>query len=414
MPRTIALASLITLLTGVFPAPVVPRNVAAQEGTCARPSGEARTIVRVSVQPQHLVLTRDECTAFLRGGNVVRVLKKVDGVFREEPTAVAIEGAGAMTLIHDEAVLVVRGNRRLMFLDAQKLAAGRPDPVLGEFSHPRFSDTEASALAPGGRAVTRDGRYLFVPQFNTAWISVIDLQKLRQRISVEAVIGGFSTAQNPVGVALDPTDEFLYVTELRFRDKPEESRSCPKSFGPYTPSAPHAPTLLSAHRVQAVLAASQGSLAGETTVGCDAAALALSMDGSVAYTAGHGDHTLRAVDLRQLRTGAAPMVVGTPVGTGPRAIAVIEGGRRLVVANWGRADPATGAYGAKPEDIHLSIVDPALLAKGEPSIIGTVAGGFGNVTLSGDGRTLFVLRRDINAIEMMDIAQLKPSPPVAR
>jgi DNA-binding beta-propeller fold protein YncE len=90
-----------------------------------------------------------------------------------------------------------------------------------------------------------------------------------------------------------------------------------------------------------------------------------------------------------------------PVGSAPVPVAVIDGGRKLVVGNSNRF-----AGGAEPQS--LTVLDTAKLAQGAAARLGTIpAGAFPReMAVSADGRTLFLTNFGSQTLQVIDVAHL--------
>src|SRR5438270_46717 len=76
------------------------------------------------------------------------------------------------------------------------------------------------------------------------------------------------------------------------------------------------------------------SVVGAVPAGCNPVRLVTAPNGSVAYVSARGDDALLAFETKKLLADPTHALIATvPVGTAPVGVAVIEGGRKVVVTN---------------------------------------------------------------------------------
>jgi DNA-binding beta-propeller fold protein YncE len=112
-------------------------------------------------------------------------------------------------------------------------------------------------------------------------------------------------------------------------------------------------------------------------------------------------------DVRPLRNGTSPVLIGkVPVGKFPIGIAVIDGGKMLVVAN-------SNANSTGPDkSASLTVIDTTRISSGAEAVLGTIPAGVDarNVSVTADGHTLLVANGGSGTLELVDLERLKLEP----
>jgi DNA-binding beta-propeller fold protein YncE len=144
------------------------------------------------------------------------------------------------------------------------------------------------------------------------------------------------------------------------------------------------------------------------STGCATAPLSVSPDGKTLYTTSHGDNTLLAFDARPFfESGKAPVPIGTvPVGSLPRDQIVVDGGRKVIVAN------SNQLFGTANDSEVLTVVDTAKIASGADAVLGTVRVGADPryLSVTPDGKTLLVSNFKSRTLQIIDLDRLPLQP----
>lgn len=171
------------------------------------------------------------------------------------------------------------------------------------------------------------------------------------------LVGAVSVDVAPVGMALSPDGNWLYVTS---EARPAIARPC------YEGMQPHAQGTLRVIDARKAVSDPGSSMAGVTTAGCSPVRVALSPDGATAFVTARGDDAVLAFDTQSLRTDASHAMRATiSVDRTPVGIAVLTGGSRAVVADSNRFARSAGA---------ITLIDPSNRKK--PVISSLAAGMF--------------------------------------
>src|SRR4029079_15969322 len=133
--------------------------------------------------------------------------------------------------------------------------------------------------------------------------------------------------------------------------------------------------------------------------GCSPVRLALSPAGARAYVTARNSNTLLVFDAGKLIAGPRSSVIGrVPVGSSPVGVAVVNGGRQVIVTNSNR-------FAGARDDQSLTVVDASKVADGAGAIIGSIpAGSFPReLRVTADGRTLILTNFGSRTIQMIDL-----------
>jgi len=140
--------------------------------------------------------------------------------------------------------------------------------------------------------------------------------------------------------------------------------------------------------------------------GCGANRLAVSPDGNQAYVTLTKSDELLAFDLRPVKAGAAPVLIGrVPTGPAPVDSVLFEDGKKLVVANSNQFATKTGANET------LTVIDTARAGEGARAILGEIPAGLDprNMRVTADGRTLLVSNASNGGtLEIIDLDRFQP------
>ena len=410
----VARAAILALLLGALPACVRPRP--ARSGReCSRPAPAPIAVVPLPGQPFQAVPTADGCHVFVSlagpvepgdprrpprpgappGG--VAVVERSGGKPRLA-RVVRLEGSPyGMVHTHDGRTLVVASDDRVAFLDAARLVAGAPDPVLGYL-------TDAPLAGRFYANVTRDDRWLFLSDESERSISVVDLARARQSgFAATSVVGRIPTGRAPIALAFSPDDRLLYTTS---QEAPPELRWPPECRAPGSDTArfrsgyPQGTVTI----IDVALARREPGRAvlGAVAAGCNPVRLTTSPGGDVAYVTARTDDELRAYDTRKLLSDPARALMGrVPVGSTPVGVITIRGGRWVAVTNSNR-------FAASDAPPSLTLIDAHRVAEGPAAVLGTLPTGRfpRELSVTRDGRTLLLTNFDDQTLAVIDVARL--------
>lgn len=259
--------------------------------------------------------------------------------------------------------------------------AGLPHAVLGT-----LSAAPGSAGGSGGAieaTSSLDGRYAFVSIEYGSGVAVYDLRAaLADHFRRSTYVGSVPLGQAVVGLAVSPDDRWLYATsELAGNSQVEGSLSVI--------------SLAKAERRPA------GSVVATALAHCGSVRVVVSPDGDTVWVTARESDQLLGFSAAKLRSDPAhALLAAVRVGEAPVGLALVDGGREIVVADSNRF----GAPGARAE---LTLVSTSSALAHRPAVLGTLpAGGFPReMALEPDGRTLLVGNFASQELEVVDVEQ---------
>jgi DNA-binding beta-propeller fold protein YncE len=395
----IVLAALVTIAA-------TARTVAAQDTDCNAPAKDAIVNLEMPGRPFEPVATADGCWIFVTltqrdggSGGAVAVVRRTGGSLSIARTIPLKDAPTGAVLTHDGRLLVVADGGYLAFLDAARLERGDDDPVLGYMG-------SGSPVGFIYATVTSDDRYLIASAERAAALVVIDLDSARAGgFKDRGVVAKLDVGNAPIAVTLSADDRFLFTTSEVARPEWNWPRSCRPENRNVRGDAPnHSQGAIIVFDFSLVLRdPSQGSIA-RIPAGCSPVRLVLSPDGAVAYVSARGDNTLLAFDAQRLASadGAHSSLGQVEVGVAPVGIAVVDGGRGVVVTSSNRFGGGAGDH--QP----LTVVDASRLRNGGLAVVGTIpAGAFPReLRVTADGRTLLATNFGSRSLEMIDLARV--------
>jgi len=212
----------------------------------------------------------------------------------------------------------------------------------------------------------------------------------------------------PIALTFSPDGRYLYTTSEVAPEEWDWLRSC-------TPEVP-VPSRPGLRRpegaivvVDAIKARTDPAHAviSKAPAGCSPVRLVLSPKGDVAYVTVRHNNELAAFDTEMLVSDPShARIARVPVGTAPVGVAVVDGGRKLVVTNSNRFAGSDGDHQK------LTVIDAARVSEGAGAVLGTIpAGGFPReLRVTADGRTLLVTNFLSSTLELVDLARLPLEP----
>jgi DNA-binding beta-propeller fold protein YncE len=244
--------------------------------------------------------------------------------------------------------------------------AGQSHAVLGT-----LRGAHGSQLGPIEAAISPDGHYAFVSIEYSDQVAVYDLRAaLAEHFAHPTYIGSVPLGESVVGLAVSPDGRWLYATS--------EARA-----GSEKPTAPGTLSVISIARAGRDPA---GSVLATVNAQCQPVRVVVSPDGSTVWVSARASNDLLAFSAAKLRSDPAhAMMASVRVGAAPVGLALVDGGRRVVLADSNR-------YVGSKQSSSLSVVDVAAALAGQRSVLGEIpAGAFPReMSLEGDGKTLLV------------------------
>src|SRR5215831_16408932 len=392
------------LVTGAIAAAPKPAPHTAAPGPCGQRMADSIRFVSVPGQPFEVTPSKDGCWLFVsltssnpRSLNGVGVLRREDaGITIMRVIPVEPEPSG-MVLTHDGALLIVKEDDNVVFMDTARMTSGQGDPILGY-----ISDGEGSQSVYVN--CTRDDRYLFVSDEQAQTITVIDLARARSSgFKPDAIVGKIPVGRAPVALTFSPDERYLYTTsQVAPADWGWKAECVPEGVGPGATAALEPPGAVIVVDVARAKTDPAHSVVSRVPAGCHPVRLVLSSKGEVAYVTARKNNAVIAFDTAKLIADTLHTRIGVvPVGTAPVGIAVARAGDReiVVVANSNRFAGTSAAQES------LSVIDAAKVATGSGAVIGSIPSGAfpRELRVSPDGKTLIVSNFLSSTIEFVDL-----------
>ena len=294
--------------------------------------------------------SRDGTTVFVSvdsdvaGNNGIEILRR-DGASLRFYGFVPTQGhPGGLSLTPDGSTLFVADGDGVAAISASAAQSGAPVTV-HYLRAPAAGTIEVQSSA--------DGAYVF---FTNEWLGSVGVAQFTAgQPQPWRFVGAISADRGPVGMALSPDGNWLYVTS---EIKLSAVRPCYQSGG-----ARAAGTLRVIDARKAYTDPAQAMVA-VASAGCSPVRVALSPDGASAFVTARGDDAVIVFDTQTLRSNpnrAQRTTFG--VGRAPVGIAMIGGGSRAIIADSNRFSGGAGA---------IQVLDPA---RGKNAVLTTFAAG---------------------------------------
>lgn len=371
------------------PVAIGPPSAAGCSTAVARESalsGVRTAMIAVHVGPFGVVTTADDRWSFVGTARGIVVLS-ADGLAPRPVRTIATRGAEALgetfgeTLTHDgRYLLAADGGGGAVVVDAARAESGAGGAVLGTLSGPQ-ADGAIEVV------VSRDDRYAFVSIEYASEIALFDLgAALADGLRRSHYVGAIPLGEAVVGMAVSPDGRWLYATS---------------EIGAH-PAAEHGDGTLSVIDLARAETRPAASVVSTVAARCSPVRVAVSSDGKVVWVTARESDELLAFSAARLRSDPAhALLAAVRVGEAPVGLALVDGDRRIVVADSNRfeADGATSG---------LTVVNAVAALAGRPAVLGVIpAGGFPrDMALEPGGRTLLVSNFASAQEEAVDVASL--------
>lgn len=373
---------------------------AAQAVDCNRAMRSAVELIELPGEPFAAVPSADGCTIFASLSSAapgssagVAVLSRRDGRVSLQRIVPLAGSPGGLALTHDGKVLVVANGANVAFLDVQRLGGGKKNPVLGYWSEPHGASMQIYAV------VTSDDHYVFVSNEAAGRIGVLDLAAMRRtRFRKLTAVATIAVGASPVGLALSADERHLFATSQSVQSRGWPKR-CRREGSPQAPPD-HTEGAIAVIDVARAVTGSENAVVKWVGAGCNPVRVAISPEGERVYVTARGSDTLLTFPSTGLMApGVQPEPVKVPVGNAPVGLAVIDGGRQIVVTNSNRFG------GQSPVGASLYVIDAGRPAGDSTALLGVLpAKGFPReIHSTADGQTLLVTNFTGRTLEILDL-----------
>ncbi len=280
-------------------------------------------------------------------------------------------------------LLVADGGDGATVVSVARVMADAKHAVLGTLRQP------GGGGASGGGAIevtsSPDGRYAFVSIEYGDRVAVYNLQAaLTDRFRSSGYVGSVPLGRAVVGMAVSPDGRWLYATSELAAGAPPQGVDGTLSVI----SLPEAER----HPARAVVA--------NVAARCSPVRVVASPDGRTVWVTARESDQLLAFSASELRSDPAhALLTAVRVGEAPVGLALVAGGREIVVADSNR-------FAAPGANAGLTVVDAAAALAHRPAVLGTiVAGSFPReMALEPSGRTLLVSNFGSDQLEAVAVA----------
>jgi DNA-binding beta-propeller fold protein YncE len=297
-----------------------------------------------------------------------------------------------MVLTHDGKLLIVADGPNVVFLDVGQLTTGNGNAILGYWGIP--------GVRPGSIyvSVTADDRYVFVSNEAVGTISVINLAQTRLlRFAQVQVVGSIAAGVGPLGQAFSSDQRFLFATVLSVKDMGWSNRCSPENDP--TAAADHPEGAIVVVDMKLATSDPARSVLRRVPAGCSPVRIVASRETGRVYVTVRGSNELLTFTERELSgTGVViPRGKRMAVGQSPVGVALVDSGRKVVVAGSDRFH--TGAAGSA-----LYVVDADRIGINAMPLGSIPSSGFPReIRATADGHTLLVTNFDGSSLQIVDL-----------
>jgi DNA-binding beta-propeller fold protein YncE len=346
-------------------------------------------MVRLPGLPDGVTTTDDGRWSFASlQGPSGRIAVSSDGSFAPvliRTIPVPAGGVSGLAVTHDGKVLLAAAGRGAVVVSVKGATDGAAQPVLGALAAP---DRGASAGGGAGEiVVSPDDRFAFVSLEGAGAIAVFDLRAAAADgfAGGGGFIGTIPVGVAPLGVAISPDGRWLYATSELAREPGGAAH------GSLTVIDLRRAEIDPAHSVVAAAVAP-----------CHPVRVAASPDGRTVWVAARTGNELLGFSVAKLLSQPRQaLVAAVRVGEQPIGVAVVDGGRRVIIADSNLLD-ARGAIA------RLTVVDAGAALRGEPALVGAVRAGKlpSEIAVEPSGHTLLVNNSGSGQLEAVNLAQI--------
>ena len=373
--------------------------IAARATECNRAMATPVMHVTLPGSPFTALPTADGCWLFvsLESSTAhpgVAVLGRGDGTVTLKRMLGLPGSPAGMALTHDGTVLVVANGANVFFLDAGRMTTGVGNPVLGYWAEGH--DQPMSIYV----SVTADDHYLLVSNEAVGTVSVIDLaQTRRSRFAQVRLVGSVAVGDGPVGLAFSSDERFLFAT-VQSVNAAGWSNQC-KPEGNPTAVADHPEGAIVVIDMKLAASDAGKSVLRRVPAGCNPVRVVASRHTGRVYVTARGSNKLLAFTERELvGSGPDPRATQVAVGASPVGVAVIDDGRKVVVASSDRFNSSAAAAS-------LYVIDSARIAVDSTPVVGMIPSrGFPReIRATADGHTLLVTNCTAGTLQIVDLSR---------
>jgi DNA-binding beta-propeller fold protein YncE len=291
----------------------------------------------------------------------------------------ASEGLAGEALTSNGRYLLIATGSGAVVVSTARLERGGSDPVVGTLTDPLGGAGAIEvALSPGDR-------FAFVTPEDSERMAVFNLARaLTRGFGPADFVGDVPLGLAPVGLAVSPDGRWLYATS---------EITLPPSSETGTLS------VISLRRAETDPAT---SVVATVDAGCNPVRVITSANGGEVWVTARASDDLLAFSAARLRTDPSRALTAiVRVGEAPVGLALVRNGSRIVVADSNR-------FGVSGAAANLDVVNVAAALRGRPAVLGHITAGLfpREMALVPGGRTLLVTNFGSDQVEAVDVCAL--------
>jgi DNA-binding beta-propeller fold protein YncE len=370
-----------------FPGGAARRGCSTAVGRAPALATTRTVFVHLTAPPFGVAATSDGRWSFVDEiGSGIAVFSDAGFTPRLLRTVSVPEEAVGNSLTRDgRYLLIADGRDGASVISAARAETGAAHAVLGVLAQPGHGGDGGGAIEVTS---SPDSHYVFVSIEGGDRVAVYNLRAaLADGFHKSSYLGSVPLGQLVVGMAVSPDGRWLYATsELAAGARPSGFEGSLSVI-----------SLAKAERdpARAVIA--------NIPAQCSPVRVVLSPDGGTVWVTARESDQLLAFSAAKLRSDPThALLAEVRVGESPVGLALIDGGRRVVVADSNRF-AAAGAHAG------LTVVDAQAALAHRPALLGTIpAGSFPReMALEPDGETLLVGNFGSDQLEAVAVGQLR-------
>jgi serine/threonine protein kinase/DNA-binding beta-propeller fold protein YncE len=368
----------------VLKAPACVRTAASGRNLRAVPAVKVRP---TTGQPFGIAISSDGKAIFVVTDGAVEVFKASGGNLtfsgKSYPVGSQSRKATVAVVTADGKYLLVASDNGIKVLDATAAENGASTAILGTLQVPGLTKYGRAI----GVAATPDDKFAFVSLQFRDEVGVFNLGKaIRAQFnpSQDYYVGSLNVGAQPVGLTMSNDGTTLYATAFVGNSA--------------------VPGILSVVDVGRATnpATIARAVVSKVTTGCFPARVALSQDGQTVWVTSRESNYLLGYSAAALRSRPSrALVAEVHVGSEPVGLALVDGGKRIVVTD-------TNNITTPPQAGNLAVVDTAAALSRKPALVGYIpsAPTPHEMVLSPDGRILYVTNYAGSQIQIIKVNTL--------
>jgi DNA-binding beta-propeller fold protein YncE len=332
-------------------------------------TGVHSAVVSTGGNPFGVAVTANGQYSFVSLGNAVEMLRNTSALAPVPVRTFAASQASKIeTFTRNGRFLLAAAGSGAVVINVAEAIQGAPDPVVGTLTSPDGGGAFQAVISP-------DDDWAFVTLQSSGKMAVFNLKAaLSQGVTPGDFVGYVPLGIQPVGMASH--DGLIYVANLG--------------------------GTLSIVSMKKAEADPAGAVVSTVRVGCQPSRALFSADGSVLWvTDRQSDELLAFSTARLLSDPRLALIARVMVGEVPLGETLVDGGRRIVLADSDLSGPKTAVA-------NLAVVDTAAALAGRAALLGYVRTGLlpRAVVAEPDGATLLVSDQKSGQLQALRIADL--------